>query len=68
MRRIFTLFIIAISLGLFVYIYEIEGDKKREEKKNFNESLFKIKNDDIKSVTLKNHSQIIKYIKDDNLW
>jgi len=68
MRKTFILFFIAISLGLFVYFYEIVGDKKREEKKNFNESLFKIKNDDIKSVILTNNSQIIKYEKNNDSW
>ena len=43
MKRIFVLLFIAISLGLFVFIYEIEGDKKREQKKQYNESLFKLK-------------------------
>ena len=68
MKRIFILLFVAISLGLFVFIYEIEGDKKREQKKQYNESLFKLKNDDIKLVRLKNNSQTIQYEKNDNSW
>lgn len=68
MKRIFVLLFIAISLGLFVFIYEIEGDKKREQKKQYNESLFKLKNNDIKLVRLKNNSQTIQYEKNDNSW
>ena len=68
MKRIFVLLFVAISLGLFVFIYEIEGDKKREKKKEYNESLFKLNNNDIKLVRLKNKSQIIQYEKNDNSW
>ena len=68
MKRIFVLLFVAISLGLFVFIYEIEGDKKREQKKQYNESLFKLKNNDIKLVRLKNNSQTIQYEKNDNSW
>ena len=68
MKRIFVLLFVAISLGLFVFIYEIEGDKKREKKKEYNESLFKLNNNDIKLVRLKNKSQTIQYEKNDNSW
>jgi len=68
MKRIFVLLFVAISLGLFVFIYEIEGDKKRENKKEYNESLFKLNNNDIKLVRLKNKSQTIQYEKNDNSW
>ena len=68
MKRIFVLLFVAISLGLFVFIYEIEGDKKREEKKEYNESLFKLNNNDIKLVRLKNKSQTIQYEKNNNSW
>ena len=68
MKRIFVLLFVAISLGLFVFIYEIEGDKKRKQKKEYNESLFKLNNNDIKLVRLKNKSQIIQYEKNDNSW
>jgi len=68
MKRIFVLLFVAVSLGLFVFIYEIEGDKKRENKKEYNESLFKLNNNDIKLVRLKNKSQTIQYEKNDNSW
>ena len=68
MKRIFVLLFVAISLGLFVFIYEIEGDKKRKQKKEYNESLFKLNNNDIKLVRLKNKSQTIQYEKNDNSW
>ncbi len=68
MKRIFVLLFVAISLALFVFIYEIEGDKKREKKKEYNESLFKLNNNDIKLVRLKNKSQTIQYEKNDNSW
>ena len=68
MRNITILSLIAIFLGLFVYFYEIEGEKQRIEKKNFDDSLFKIQQDDIKSITLINNSEIIKYEKNNDLW
>jgi len=68
MRNITILSLIAIFLGLFVYFYEIEGEKKRVENFLFDESLFKIKQDDIKAITLINNSKIIKYEKNNEVW
>ncbi len=50
MRKIWVLLVIFSGLLAFVYFYEIEGQKKREEVKEKQESLFRIERDEVTSV------------------
>ena len=53
MKKIGLLFVIFIGLVAFVYFYEIEGEKKRQEVKERAESLFQLEQDDLTSVEVK---------------
>ncbi|MFQ5930512.1 MAG: DUF4340 domain-containing protein, partial [Acidobacteriota bacterium] len=52
MKRILVLFGIFIALAAFVYFYEIKGQEKREEAKELEESLLRMKQEEITSVEI----------------
>ena len=69
MNKTLMLAIVATILGLFVYFYEIEGGKEREELEAFQSSLIKIDEQDLKSVTLiKEEGDLIKYQRLGDSW
>ena len=69
MKKILILASIAGVLGTFVYFYEIEGSKQREQDDQFEASLLKIKREDIQSVTLiQEEGEIIKYERIGDGW
>ena len=52
MKKIAALSVALAALVLFVYFYEIEGEQKREEAKELEESLFRAKRDGISWVRI----------------
>ena len=52
MKKIGLLFVILIGLVAFVYFYEIEGEKKRQEAKEREESLFQMKQEEVTSIEI----------------
>lgn len=50
MKKLVILFFLFVGLAIFVYYYEIEGEPKREEAKKLEESLFRLKQDEIASL------------------
>ena len=69
MNKTLILAIVATILGLFVYFYEIEGGKDREELEAFQSSLIKIEEEDLNSVTLiQEEGDVIKYQRLGGSW
>lgn len=52
MKKIAALFAIFLALGLFVYFYEIKGREAREEAEKLEESLLRVKQDEITGVEI----------------
>lgn len=57
MKKLAVLFFIFIGLAVFVYLYEIEGEKTREEAKETEENLFRLKRDEITSIEVTREGQ-----------
>ena len=69
MKKTLILAGIAGALGAFVFFYEIEGGKKREEAEQYETSLIKMERDEIQSVTLiQQEGEIIRYERDGESW
>ena len=69
MNKTLILATIAGALGAFVFFYEIEGGKKREEAEQYQSSLIKMDRDDIQSVTLiQEGGEIIRYQRAGESW
>lgn len=69
MKKNLILLGIASVLGLFVYFYEIQGEKERQETKQYESSLMKMELDEIQSVTLiQRQNNLIKYNRVENSW
>ena len=52
MKHIAVLFSIFLAIALFVYFYEYRGQEVREEAGNLEESLLRLKQDEIRSVEI----------------
>ncbi|MEE2876932.1 MAG: DUF4340 domain-containing protein [Candidatus Neomarinimicrobiota bacterium] len=69
MKKTLLLAGIAAVLGAFVFFYEIEGGKKREEAEQYESSLIKMERDEIQSVTLmQQDGEIIRYERSGESW
>ncbi len=69
MKKIGLLFVILIGLVAFVYFYEIEGEKKRQEAKEREESLFQMKQEEVTSIEIKRAGQEpVLLVKVDDKW
>ncbi len=69
MKKTLILAGIAGALGAFVFFYEIEGGKKREEAEQYQSSLIKMDRDDIQAVTLiQEGGEIIRYQRTGDSW
>ncbi|MGH9340768.1 MAG: DUF4340 domain-containing protein [Acidobacteriota bacterium] len=53
MKRVVLLLAAFVALGLFVYFYEIEGEKERQEAQELEESLFRVEEEGITFVQIK---------------
>lgn len=58
-RTTLILLLLALSLGGFVYFYEIRGSSQREEVKDNKQPIFSFKEDDVQSLTIKTQKQTI---------
>ena len=69
MKKIGLLLVIFIGLVAFVYLYEIEGEKKRQEAKEREESLFQMKQDEVTSIEITRSGQDpVLLVKVDEKW
>ena len=69
MRKIWVLLVIFVGLLAFVYFYEIEGQKKREEAKEKQESLFRIDRDKVTSIEiLRSGEEPVLLSKEGDTW
>ncbi len=62
------LLLLALGLGGFVYFYEIRGAAQRQEAKSNAEELFAFTEDQVKSFSIKNQSQTLKFEQIDSKW
>ncbi|WP_017318465.1 DUF4340 domain-containing protein [Mastigocladopsis repens] len=53
------LILLALSLGSFVYFYEIKGVPQREEIKEKKQQIFSFKEDDVQTLTVKTKNQTL---------
>ena len=60
--------VLFLCLGSFVYFYEIEGGKKREEAEEKAKQLFQFKKEDIASISLTRDENPITLKKDEDTW
>ncbi len=69
MKKIGLLLVIFIGLVAFVYLYEIEGEKKRQEAKEREESLFQMKQEEVTSIEIARAGQDpVLLVKVDDKW
>ena len=69
MKKIGLLLVIFIGLVAFVYLYEIEGEKKRQEAKEREESLFQMKQEEVTSIEITRAGQDpVLLVKVDDKW
>jgi hypothetical protein len=54
---------IALSLGAFVYFYEVQGKPQREAAQAQTEQLFAFKEEDVRSLTLTTPTQTLAFAK-----
>ncbi len=69
MKKIGVLFLLFAGLTAFVYFYEIEGEKKREEARELEESLFQMKKEEITQVEIEaSLKDLVRLQKDGERW
>ena len=69
MKKIGLLLVIFLGLIAFVYLYEIEGGKKRQETKEREESLFQVKQEEVTSIEIARAGQDpLLLVKVDDKW
>ncbi len=69
MKKLGVLFMVFVALAVFVYYYEFVGQEGREEAKKREESLFRIKQDEITAVeVIRSQSQSIIFKKQGERW
>ena len=57
-----------LALGLYVYFYEIRGEKKREEASEKEKKVFQFEQKDIASITIKAGNEEFELQKDKDAW
>src|SRR5438876_10246593 len=57
-----------LTLGAYVYFYEIRGEKKREEASEKEKKLFQFEQKDIASITIRTGSDEFALQKDKDTW
>lgn len=62
------LLLLALGLGGFVYFYEIRGATQRQAAKSNAEELFAFTEDQVKSFSIKNQGQTLKFEQIDSKW
>lgn len=62
-RTPLILLAIALSLGAFVYLYEVQGKPQREAAQAQTEQLFTFKEEDVRSLTLTTPSETLAFAK-----
>ena len=60
--------VLFLILGTFVYFYEVEGGKKREEAEEKAKKLFPFEKDAITAITLSRSNSTIALQKNDDMW
>ncbi|MEE8348622.1 MAG: DUF4340 domain-containing protein [Acidobacteriota bacterium] len=69
MKKLVSLFAIFLALTAFVYFYEIQGEVKREEVRQFEESLLRLKQDEITGVEISPfQNEDIALSREENRW
>ena len=62
------LLLLALGLGGFVYLYEIRGASQRQEAQSQSEEIFAFTEDDVKSFTIKNQNETLKFEQINSKW
>ena len=60
--------VLFLALGTFIYFYEVEGGKKREEAEEKAKKLFPFEKDAITAITLFRNNSTIALQKNDTIW
>ena len=60
--------VLFLALGTFIYFYEVEGGKKREEAEEKAKKLFPFQKDAITAITLSRNNSTIALQKNDTIW
>ena len=69
MKKLAVLAVVFAGLAAFVYFYEIEGQEARDEAKKLEESLLRIKQDQISQVEIvRKDKDPIRLVKKDEAW
>ena len=69
MKKIVALLVVFLGLAAFVYFYEIEGQKKREEAKELEESLLRTKQEEVTGLEVsRSGQQDVLLIKEGEGW
>ena len=69
MKKIVALLVVFLGLAVFVYWYEIEGQKKREEAKELEESLLRTKQEEVTGLEVsRSGQQDVLLIKEGEGW
>ncbi len=67
-RNLGIVAVLFVGLGAFVYFYEIEGGKKREEEAEQAKKLFQFEKEDVTSISLARSGDPITMQKEDDAW
>lgn len=62
------LLLLALGLGGFVYLYEIRGASQRQEAQSRSEEIFAFTEGDVKSFTIKNQAETLKFEQINSKW
>ncbi len=62
------LLLLALGLGGFVYFYEIRGASQRQEAQSRSEEIFAFTEGDVKSFTIKNQAETLKFEQINSKW
>lgn len=66
-RTTLILLLLALSLGVFVYFYEVQGASKQQLAKDQKQQIFSFEQEQVQSFTLKTKEQTLLFEREDNV-
>lgn len=68
MKKTLLMVLLALAMGSYVWIYEIEGGEKRKAEKEQEEKVIKIEEDSIEAIIINDFETLYKFEKNNNEW
>lgn len=68
MRKTIILLILAVTLGAYVYFYEIKGGEERQKEMESADQLFQFERDSVRAIAIRSPQGIFHFVQDADGW